>query len=189
MYCGPRQAWLVGGAIALASPRRFLTLTLVGEDWQRVRERMFHLRSDLKRATGGFDWVWSVEWNPTGTGHHVHAYQRGEFVAQRLLSSRARARGMGRVVDIRQWKGASPGYGVKLAGYGVKLAGESSSDALCRFLDVNGARLVHTSRSFWRDENGGPCGAREARRAFLRTVRDDVGDEWIAVFDRSLEVS
>jgi len=127
-----------------------MTLTKVGDDWQVIRGRMKRLQYDLVREIGVCDWVWSVEQNPKGTGHHVHAWQRGEFVPQARLSELADYNGMGFRVDIRRWysegKGAES-YGLKGIGYGLKgSAGEESARV---YLEVNGARLTHQSRGFF----------------------------------------
>lgn len=142
--------WRRGLAIADAAPERFMTLTLVGEDWQIVRARMKRLRYDLVEEVGACDWVWSVEQNPAGTGHHVHAWQRGVFVPQARLSELADSKGMGFRVDVRRWRAESKGaesYGLKGIGYGLK--GSEGLEAAATFLEVNGGRLTHQSAGFF----------------------------------------
>ena len=179
-YCGPVNARLVAGAIALARPERFVTFTLVGSSWQEVRGRMFRLRYWLRSSGLDVSWCWHVEPNPEGTGHHVHAYQRGGFLPQRELSRGARRVGMGSVVWVERLSEPDPvklGYGLKLAGieYGLKLAEAEAS--LASYLGCNGRRLVHTSRGFFEVE-GRKVGQREAMQAWARLVgrRDGLGD-------------
>ena len=167
-HCGAVNAMLVGGAIALAKPERFITLTQVGDDWQTRRNRLKALRHDIINAVGECDWAWHVEPNPAGTGHHVHAFQRGDFIPQAELSRLATRRGMGRVVDIRKFElpadqGAN--YGVKMAGvtYGLKATEQEAT--MKAYLDANGGRLVHSSRGFWQVD-GEPVGQREAMKAW-----------------------
>jgi len=42
--------------------------------------------------------------------YHYHLGQRGDFVPVRLLSARAAANGLGKVVDIRKCHGEGPGW-------------------------------------------------------------------------------
>lgn len=168
-WCGPVNAMLVGGAIALSKPERFLTLTLVGDDHQQRRNRMKRLRHRLMAEVGACEWAWHVEPNPAGTGHHVHAYQRGSFIKQADLSRLADQQGMGPVADIRRLEldGGPAGYGVKMAGikYGLKMADQDES--MRTYLAVNGGRLVHTSRGFWQVD-GAQVGQREAMKAWAQ---------------------
>jgi len=172
--CGPINAHLVAGAIALAEPERLVTLTRVGDDWQTIRSRVRDLSYDVRRS--GRDWnvAWSVEPNPKGTGHHVHALHYGAFVPQRTLSRLSDAAGLGPVVDIRRVtrRLEASRYGLKLAAsaYGVKMAdGELES-----YLRCNGGRVIHTSRGFWRDGPGRPI--RSTRGAVQLAVRRAFGD-------------
>lgn len=178
-WCGPVNAFLIGGAIAASDPQRFITLTLVGEDHQTRRNRMKALRHDLINLVGDCDWAWHVEPNPAGTGHHVHAYQRGDFLPQNELSRLAQRRGMGEVVWITKHElpaDAPATYGVKLAGitYGLKMTEQEAS--MRAYLDANGGRLVHASRSFWQ-VNGERAGQREAMRAWASRSTKGEG-EW-----------
>ncbi len=152
-------AWRRGLALADARPERFLTLTLVGEDWATVRARMFRLRHHVVQEVGSVEWCWSVEPNPRGTGHHVHAFQRGVFVPQARLSELARREGMGFRCDIRRWQAnaGAEAYGLKGVGYGLKgVAGVEAGEV---YLAENGGRLTHQSRGFF----AGGVRAAEAR--------------------------
>lgn len=122
-----------------------------------------------------WDWVWSVEPNPKGTGRHVHAWQRGTYVPQEALSRAAVREGCGPVVDIRAWRkgsDAATAYALKSISYGVKgAAGEDPAG----FVAMNGGRLSHQSRGWWT-----AGGARDQEREALRAMFGD-GDEWIVV--------
>jgi hypothetical protein len=137
---------------------------------------------DVRHAGVGLSWCWHVEPNPGGTGHHVHYFQRGDFVPQQLLSHIADRRGMGAVATVQRWRPSKRAttYGVKLAGvsYGLKLAeAEASMDV---YLWANGGRLVHASRGFWRDREGATVGQREAMRSWVKRPGDDE-HEWVMV--------
>jgi hypothetical protein len=146
--CLQSATWRRGLAIAVAAPERFVTLTLVGNDWPTIRGRMKRLRYDLVQELGALEWVWTVEANPAGTGHHVHAWQRGDFIPQARLSDLADYNGMGFRADIRKWheQGGSA-YGLKGVGYGLK--GAEAQTAGETYLALNGARLTHQSRGFF----------------------------------------
>lgn len=183
-YCGPYNARLIGGAITLATPERFGTLTQVGNDWQTVRARMKRVAYDLRAAVPDWSWCWHVEPNPRRTGHHVHFWQRGGYVPQRLLSAVADRRGCGGVADVRAWKmpsHAGTNYGVKMAGvaYGMKMADASASQVA--YLAANGGRLVHASRGWWRDNIGKACGQREGMAAWAAESGDSWGERWVLV--------
>ena len=180
-WCGPVNAALVGGAITLADPERWGTLTLVGDDWQLVRARMRRLTYRLRSSLGGsFEWCWHVEPNPKGTGHHVHFWQRGVYVPQRLLSDLCRSEGMGRVCEVKRWRPSTRAtvYGVKLAGvgYGLKLA--DAEESMRGYLDINGNRLVHASRGFWRDRSGEHVGQREAMASWVKRADESETGDW-----------
>ena len=137
-------------AISISEPKRAILLTQVGNDWQTVRQRMFHLRHELVSAVGPFEWTWHVEPNPLGTGHHAHAWQHGSFVPQALLSAKADRVGMGgfaRVNAIRSQVGAGQ-YGLKGISYGLK--GAEADDEGMGYLVDNGWRLTHQSRGYYR---------------------------------------
>lgn len=151
-------------AIAYSRPQRAILLTQVGDTWPVVQGRVNRLRYDVLEATGGkpFEWVWHVEPNPEGTGHHVHAWQHGSFVPQALLSDLADGVGMGGVVFINRVRSAvgASHYGLKGLGYGLKSVEEGQA---ATYLAENGARLTHQSRGYFR----GPSGTLP-----LRTVED-----------------
>lgn len=181
-YCGPVNALLIAGAIALAAPERFGTVTMAGETWPTIRNRMKDLRYDIGQEVTDWQWVWNVEPNPKGTGNHVHWWQRGSWIDQKRLAVLADRAGLGRVADIRRWEGdRSKGvtYGVKLlgTGYGQKLmAAEETQET---YLALNGKRVVHCSRSWWRDETGAKCSQRDAMQAAGRASGRLPPGDWV----------
>ncbi len=138
------------------------------------------------------NWCWHVEPNPKGTGHHVHLWQYGDFLPQRMLSAAAASVGMGKVAYISRVKakeGEAMGYGMKLAGmaYGLKMA--EAAATLDTYLEANGGRMVHATRGFWRAEDGTAyAGQREAMSAWAsrnRSASDDQG-EWVLIREEHL---
>lgn len=183
-YCLPRNARRRGLAIGYACPERAITLTQVGDDPDVVRARMKRVRYDLVQAVGRFEWVWHVEPNPRGTGHHVHAWQHGDFVPQKTLSAIAQRRGMGEVAWIERVRASSAagGYGMKLAGidYGMKAVTAELDEAATVYLQANKGRLHHQSRGYWRHPNGESIeGVKAAVRAAEAAVGRPRPDEWV----------
>lgn len=167
-YCGPIEAGLVGGSIALAKPERQLELTQVGDVWQTVRTRVRKWTQRIREHGYQIDWCYHVEPNPKGTGHHLHGFARGDFIPQAIISSVADSCGMGRVAYIQKFEAPEDqgvGYGVKMAGvpYGLKMAEQQAS--MNTYLQANGGRLVHASRGFWQVD-GAPVGLGEAKKAW-----------------------
>lgn len=152
--CGPKKAYATAVAVDMAAPRRFVRLSLVGEEHQERRRRINRMVEYLRRD--GYQWEhWGVvEQNPKGTGHHAHLWQGGDYVPQGVLQEACMSAGMG-YPDIRAWKpikgrfGAA--YGVKAiskAGtlYGVKGTREGGLEA---FLRANGGRYGMWTRGFF----------------------------------------
>lgn len=163
-YCCRVNAKKRALAIAYARPEREVTLTLVGESWPQIRDRIKNLASLVRKEVGACEFVYHVERNPQQTGQHVHAWQHGNFIPQRLLSATARKLGMGQVVHVSRLRsvGAASRYGLKGLTYGLKgVLAEQEGSA---YLDANGKRLTHQTRNFFRSPQGGKLPVREAER-------------------------
>jgi hypothetical protein len=107
----------------------------------------------MHRAGIDFPWVYAVERNPEGTGHHLHAYVRFRgFLSEEVVSEYAARCGFGE----RAWVGrvprrASAGY----CSYPLKTA---LAGGLQEHLQLNQGRFLHGSRNgFWLDENRHPA--------------------------------
>ena len=175
-YCIPLNARRRSAAIAWANPQRAITITLLApagdsDPWQTARRRWNRTREYLKRA--GVDpgeSVLHVEPNPRGTGFHGHVWQRGARpIPKAALQEAAHRAGAGwsRIERCRSTAGASA-YGLKGLGYGLK----GTTDGPAEYLRVNGGRLTHQSRGFFRGES-----VRDAERLAVGS-----GDEWAVCF-------
>lgn len=172
-YCVQGNARARARAIALAKPERAILLTQVGDDWQLVRGRTRRLKFELQKQLGKeFEWVFHVEPNPAGTGHHVHAWERGAYIPQRMLSAAAEKIGFGGFARINKIKSVTDAasYGLKGLGYGLK--GVHAAESRSAYLVANGKRLTHQSRKFFLDSSGEPCGVREAERSAARAGKE-----------------
>jgi hypothetical protein len=167
--CGPLKAWKVGLAVAYSEPERFVRLSLVGEDHETRRGRIKRLTSAIRRAGYGWQVAWAVERNPKGTGHHAHMWQHGDYVPQDVLQRLCMREGLG-IPYIERWRAPrdqAATYGIKAATYAIK--GAQGQDGLPEHLALNGGRILHISRGFWRHgRNGGTIATqREAVAAAL----------------------
>ena len=159
----------IGAAIGLAKPDWMIGLTQVGKDWAQIRDRVKYLGTVLRRAKLQIQYAWHVEPNPHSDDHHIHMWAHGDKVKAITLASAAGAVGMGQQVYVKA--AASGTDGARNFTYGMKMCRPSRADAsamspeAAQFLELNGGRLVHPTRGFWRDASGRPLkGIREAIR-------------------------
>lgn len=176
-YCVGVEAMLRAAAIWLAKPRRAIRVSMVADatdpdPWPTARRRMNRLREFARRE--GFDfgeWCYSVEPNPRGTGYHAHVWQHGPAKVDKdaldALSARAGA-GWCKVETVRDI-GRAAQYGLKAlrgAGYAMKGADDDPRE----FLRVNGNRLTHQSRGFFRSESGVTLAVRDAESSAMSAL-------------------
>jgi hypothetical protein len=177
-YCVKVQAWIRAAAIALAAPERAIRLSLVADadsddPWVSARRRINRTREHYQRLTGHDlgEWLTQVERNPRGTGYHAHAWQHGpRKVDREALDVAARRAGGGwtRVEKVKSNVGAAH-YGLKGVGgmrYGLK---EADGDPV-EHLRLNGGRLTHQSRGFFRSEDGSTLAVRAAERLAMERM-------------------
>ena len=150
--------------IKLTRPQSLVTLTLVGDEWPVVKARMGLLRQNLRRDGVRDFWAWTVERNPSSSGHHIHAHVWGNPVEPHYLGQRARQAGMGHRVHI-QHRYDEGGYQ-----YGFKEAVADDPALRSHYLQMNGDRLLHNSQGFWRDGVTG-----EQLRGDFRSLISDQG--------------
>lgn len=149
LECGRRKA--VTRALAaqwVGKPSRLVTLTLVGDRIEVIRDRVKKVHHELRGAGYPLESWWVVEANPRGTGHHVHALVRSGYIPQAVLSEIADYRGMGFRVDIRKLDREERGgaYLVKEVAAAYLVKGRERID---RFLAINGGRYGHHTRGFF----------------------------------------
>lgn len=160
-WCAPINAAQTARAMALAAPQRMIRLSLVPHQFRRTQLVVASLQKWARRNYGTFEMAFHVEPNPKGTGNHIHAWQHGPSkIPQDKLQEACERVGLG-YPDIRRWRdrGGKTGYGLKGIGYGMK------HEDLEMFLSLNGGRLVHHSRGFFRDgANGERLTLGEAKR-------------------------
>jgi ferredoxin len=171
--CGPRKATTAAAvmtwAMRQADRSRLVTLTLAPEDWQTRRQKARDFARSLRKQGYAWEWAWTTEKNPRGTGLHVHGIQHGARVPQPVLQDT-----WGAIVDVRavrsqlQDRTGAAVYTVKeslrVAGYTVKGA---TGGGLAEHLDLNGGRAAHWSRGFLHGKT---------KREALTELRKDLAD-------------
>lgn len=161
-FCLPHEALGVAAALAMAQPTQLLLLTQLGSTWAGAQRRMNRFREVLRATyTGG--WAYHLEPNPDGTGTHAHAWWRGDHLGRRKLSDAARRAQLGEWVSTAEAHLPPAGpSGVPRLTYGLKSVLRQPSNGLHlsgdaeAFLALNGGRLVHATRGYWRDWEGRP---------------------------------
>lgn len=181
LACLPRLARRRTMAITAVRPARMIRLSLVANREDEhvcsiALTRINRTRSNLRRK--GLDpgeWTWTIEQNPNGTGYHAHCLQTGSYMPQSTLQSACESAGAGIpfINAITRQGPWSSRYGLKgfgADGYGLKTF-RSTGSAL-RSLEINGGRLEHHSRGFFRI-NGHLYPVRAAERAALALKNRD----------------
>lgn len=175
-YCLTRNARRRALAIAYSRPERELRLSLVADagdpdPWQTARGRINRTREYLKRWKEPIGlWGFHVEPNPEGTGYHAHVVQHGPRKINKDALDQASFRaggGLTRVRKVQHVDGLAE-YGLKgaaLAAYGLKGASEGME-----YLRLNGGRLGHYSRGFFRGADGATLAVRVAETLALRAL-------------------
>lgn len=159
-------------AIGLAQPSHSYRLSLVGDDWPDIRDNMTGFARRVRRRVSLFEHAWHVEANPAGTGNHIHGWCWGTDPDVTLLRESAVLSAMGSDVWVGTWRIASSDD--PLVSYGMKAVTGPDlgrSPEAKEFLALNGGKVIHASRQFYRDARTGELlgNRREAeRRARLR---------------------
>jgi hypothetical protein len=178
-YCVHVNARRRGLAIALAEPERAITLTQVApaddpDAFGTARRRINRTREFYKReGLNPGEWLWHLEPNPAGTGHHAHIWQHGrdkiDTDALRIAQARAGLGAWHHVSRVTAVLGSAT-YGLKGLGYGMK----GTDDSPDRYLDLNGGRLTHQSRGYFRGR-----GVRSVEVEALRIVTEGQESPWM----------
>lgn len=166
--CASWQAIQRGMAIRLAEPEWGIVITRVGNDFDSIRRAVADMLRQLRKMGCLIEMAWAAEANPKGDGVHVHGWARAaddpsEFV-DRIAPNRH-----GVVLSQPIWQPEGPfTYPVKTV---VQLNGtplKTAQPIFDNFMALNGNRLTHHTRGFYRNEHGKRVGAKEATRAARR---------------------
>ncbi len=169
--CGPRTTLSTVKAIALARPHSSAVITMPHDstpEGDRARLRAFasvlgSVASDLRADGLVFEYCWVLELS-TSLRPNVHVLSHGDVVSSsRFRAALSRAGGQGDIQTIRHLKIVSR-YVLKLPLSGLDDPNVDAAAAMDLHLALNGQRLLHSSRRFWRNGATELSGVRAARR-------------------------
>lgn len=188
-YCLPVNAGKRIDAVVLMQPRRTITITNLAkcddpDPWQEVRRKVNRTREFLKKAKvdPGLWGIFVEKGKETGMVH-AHIVQNGEKrIPKEALSDAASSAGCGwtRVEAVRNSGKISDyvGKGFGISRYVGKSFSEGEGDPLAA-LRLNGGRIGHFSRGFFRDPSSGAIiGVREAEKIAATLRRNGEGSKW-----------
>jgi hypothetical protein len=170
-FCGPRIALSTVKAIELARPDGSGVVLLPrGADALSDRERLHRfarvLRAtakELRAGDGCFEYLYVIEKSPAGLPH-VHLLAHPATPSWKFRRALAIAGGKGDLQPIRRL-GTVSRYCFKHVLRGLDHPHEAGT-AMEHHLGLNGGKLSHSSRAFWRGRSGvALSGVREARRS------------------------
>ena len=180
-YCGPRRALSTANAIAMAAPHWAGVLTSWGKDLPVEPSELFALFARATsavvaglRSAGAVEYCWVLELSSRRIPN-VHVLMWGDPLERSTFHSTALQAGMrwGDVQPIRH-VGVMARYVLKLplSPLDLGLDGESCMNL---HLQLNGGRLVHSSRRFWRDREGHALPGLRVARSEARRQRPGTG--------------
>jgi hypothetical protein len=190
-WCGPINAALIAQAQGMAAPERSVRFSLVPDDWQTARLIIKQVREALADGGKRNEFAYSIERNPKGTGCHLHMVQHGDYLDQKWLQEVCQRNGLGIPYINRLRTANGPAYGLKRAGaawYSMK-ATQERADLYGDFLKINGGRLSHHTRGYYRDEDGRTLTQGQAIAAVVARKHQAEPEEgtWVTVVEgRSL---
>ena len=185
--CAWRRAVGIGYAITMARPTLMVTLNLLPEKFPDIKRCMQRLRERLTYRGWEFEWAYGVEQpNPT-TPPHVHILVHGQRVPpDDVWVEQATQSGFDVDHRPRTSRGSDTYLFKKVSK--VKYGGWSDGlDAIDAHLELNGGRIIHATRSFWRDHSGEPiAGMDEAVRIARQAVANDDSSDWILIGETNI---
>lgn len=149
-YCGPKKLWLTQMVLAYSMPQRFLTLTHAPAERKRRRDQVANLMRSVRKDGIRCEIAWVTERNPRGTGHHIHALQRGDYIPQSVLQSKwgdriAHVSKIGSVSEVSAYVIKDMAGSMRAAGYSLK-----DTDEWNRAHDLNQrVRPVNITRGYF----------------------------------------
>jgi hypothetical protein len=146
LYCVRGKVARIKRAVHYSRPTALLTFTGLDGPYRTDADRINLLTKYLRRDGKDIHLVWASECNPSGVGHHAHAWVHGDRLSAQHLNRRASEVGIG-ICDVKTVTHArNYGYIAKTATWNEKSLGA--------YRNLNGSELVH-GRTFWRNPLSG----------------------------------
>jgi hypothetical protein len=173
VFHADREACWEGAAIALAKPDYHMTVTGLPDNWEDIRDGMNRFKRRLAKDLAGFRCWYAVEPNRRGTGHHAHCFVDHVRTTVLQLTEYSQEAGLG-LVDERPLTPIERGHYYPLKEMRMKSYGSlaEARKGQNRFLDINGSRLGHHTKNFFRDRDGYLLSRAEALEIVKRDWRD-----------------
>jgi hypothetical protein len=168
-WCGPRAALSTAWAIELAAPRGSAVVMLPRDDdpsGDRARLRAF---GRLLGAVAGriradgtpFEYCWVIELSESLVPH-AHVLVQDHLSSHRFRKVLAAEGARGDLQSVRSIKVLSR-YTLKLPIAALDFPFERAAAAMRMHLELNGGKILHATRKFWRYKAQPLSGVREAR--------------------------
>ena len=110
--CRPTNVMRIAGAIQLAEPTYWTSLTLVGPSSAVITPRLRTFRYLVAAEVSGFQHAWAAEENPALTGVHLHGFAHtgleGREIPERVIQRSARRVGLGVISKIGRMEPDAP---------------------------------------------------------------------------------
>lgn len=164
--CVVIRAQRVGRAIGMARPTHATALTLLGRNWDSARCHLQSFFRVARRSEPQLQYAYHMEVAEGATEVHAHVWLHSISGGDVWLDVAKATAGIG---DFGELQGIHAPMGLPLT-YGMKEVVEGDVRAR-RFLELNGHRLVHASRGFWRDHRGLPVGGQKSAETLASRTR------------------
>jgi hypothetical protein len=152
LYHVDREAQHIGLIVRDAEPSGFMTITGLPTEWKSIQKKLACLFRKLRRTTTGFSWCYYIEYNESKKMAHAHAFTHGPWMHNGTLSEYSQNIGLGHVDYRTVQEGSFPYfYPTKLLRLDNYSSSKTARSGINAYLDLNGGRIHHNSRDFFRD--------------------------------------
>jgi len=150
--CGPWKARIIELTLHVAQPELLVTIGPIQVEPHEISTQVSRYRQRVRRATSSpVQDAYFVESYTSRSEPHLHMYSFGAALRQDMVVSAAMATRLGDETHIDVQPITHHGN----LGYGMKMITRPKSETdRSEFLRLNGGRLVHASRGFWRGPDG-----------------------------------
>jgi hypothetical protein len=168
-WCGPRAALGTAWAIELAAPRGSAVVMLPKteeplddrEQLQAFGRLLGAVARRIRAGGASFEYCYVIELSESSVPH-AHVLVQNHLTSHRFRKALAAEGGRGDLQNVRNIKVLSR-YTLKLPVSGLNLPYPEAVAAMRTHLQLNGFKILHATRKFWRHKAHALSGVREAR--------------------------